>query len=114
MKALLLIAALIACDNDVGVIDIDDTGGAADTTGSEEGPGGEGGGEPGEMPEPESCSVDEDCEESCPRDAEECVCYEEICSVACESDDDCPDTPDGQSVACDTDIGICEPPPPPE
>ncbi|MFT5684491.1 MAG: hypothetical protein ACI8RZ_005432 [Myxococcota bacterium] len=104
MRTLLLLTTMIlgACDSDVGVFDIggDDSGMTA--------PGGEMGGEGGEMPEPESCSADDDCGESCPPDAAECVCYEDTCAVACESDDDCPDTPDGEVIACDDGIGVCD------
>jgi hypothetical protein len=112
MRALLLLTtlALGACDSDVGVIDIagggDDTGMGAPGDMPADGGMGEGGeGGPGE---PEACATDDECQESCPPDAAECICFEDTCAVACESDDDCPVTPEGDVVSCDVELGVCE------
>ena len=117
MKMLALLF-LIACDGDVGVVDIqtsDDTAAPEESLtgedgGIEDGEGGEGG--EGDMPEPTTCEVDDDClgEDACPPDSVDCICYDQICSPACETDDDCPVSPEGDAVACDVDAGVCEPP----
>ena len=107
---MMALMVLIGCGDDVGTIEIGEDSGSAETVDTtDDGPGE--GGPGGDGPEQQTCEVDEDCEESCmPEAVLGCVCHEETCALACETDDDCPDTPEGDAVPCDTEAGICTPP----